>query len=93
MKRSNERLKTDADYVFAIVRSYHSVLSRLKLSPDGLSILEVGPGPNFGPQLILASMGAKVVVTDRFLANFDRSGFSDTLKPLDFSSSSEKSIA
>lgn len=69
MKRANECLKADAGYVFAIVRFYRSVFSRLKLSPDDLSILEVGPGSSFGLSAY-PRIGAKVVVADRFLATF-----------------------
>jgi hypothetical protein len=35
-------------------------------------VLEIGPGINLGPQLILASAGATVTVADRFLTGWNR---------------------
>ncbi len=35
-------------------------------------VLEIGPGINFGPQLILAGAGAAVTVADRFLTDWNR---------------------
>jgi hypothetical protein len=37
----------------------------------GSKILELGPGIDFGAQLIIASQGARVTVADRFLAPWD----------------------
>lgn len=38
---------------------------------SGLSILELGPGPNFGSMLIAAACGADVAVLDKYLATWD----------------------
>jgi SAM-dependent methyltransferase len=70
-KRGDEQLEGDVKYVFDIVKSYRKGFDTLKLSPDGLSIVEIGPGSDFGAQLLLASMGAKITLADRFLAPFD----------------------
>lgn len=70
-KRSEEQINTDADYVFSILGTYTHTFGRLGLTPDRLAILEIGPGTDFGAQLILASMGANVTLADRFLTQFD----------------------
>jgi SAM-dependent methyltransferase len=38
---------------------------------SGLTILEIGPGINYGPPLIFAGRGARMIVTDRYLAPWD----------------------
>jgi SAM-dependent methyltransferase len=64
-------IAADADYAIQIARGYlqtfepHFDLSRA-------AILELGPGINFGPQLILASCGAHITVADRFLSRWHR---------------------
>jgi SAM-dependent methyltransferase len=65
------RLALDRDSALGIVSSYQKWLPRCGLVPDGCAIVELGPGPAFGAQLILASMGARVTVADRFLAKWD----------------------
>ena len=37
----------------------------------GLTMLEIGPGINFGPPLIFAACGARMIVADRYLASWD----------------------
>lgn len=71
LKRGDEQLSADTQYVFQILQAYRMVLDRLALPLSGLSIVEIGPGPNFGTQLLLASMGSKVTLADRFLSRFD----------------------
>jgi SAM-dependent methyltransferase len=71
IKRSDEQLGSDVRYVFDVLNSYRRALDHLKLSLDGLSIVEIGPGSDFGAQLILASMGAKITLADKFLTRFD----------------------
>ena len=70
-KRGDEQLAKDVSYAFDILQSYQKAFEHLKLLPDGLSIVEIGPGSDFSAQLILASMGAKVTLADKFLAPFD----------------------
>jgi len=62
------------DEVEAAIR--HATLIRSMLEGWGLrhssiSLLEVGPGPNFGAHLLLSQSGVKVTVADRFLAAWD----------------------
>jgi SAM-dependent methyltransferase len=58
------------DHALATLKVQLDALQRMGLGPDGLSILEIGPGSDFGHALILASMGAQVTVVDRFLAQW-----------------------
>ncbi len=46
---------------------------RYGLLPDlrGLTILELGPGPNFGTMLLCRACGAQVAVFDKYLARWD----------------------
>ena len=70
-KRTDEQLGSDAKYAFDVLKSYRSALDQLNLAAKGLSIVEIGPGSDFGAQLILASLGANVSLLDRFLTPFD----------------------
>jgi SAM-dependent methyltransferase len=76
VKPFDDEIDRAATYVFVILESYQNIFKRLGLSPDpkGLTILELGPGGDFGAQLILASMGARIILADRFLTSF-RSDF------------------
>ncbi len=65
------RIETDVRYALQVARAYAGWL------PDGLahlrgrSVLEIGPGNNFGVALVLKCAGAgRVAVTDRFLARY-----------------------
>ena len=58
----------DVNYAIELTRNHLSHISAVGLCPERLRILELGPGVNFAPQLVLASKGAKVTVADRFLA-------------------------
>ena len=70
-KRGDEKLDQDAKYALDILDSYQRGLDRFNLSPEGLSIVEIGPGSDFAVQLLLASKGTQVTLVDRFLAPFD----------------------
>src|ERR1700719_2073003 len=61
----------DVNYAIQITRSHLGHLSAAGLRPEGLRILEFGPGVNVSPQLVMASMGARMSVADRFLAPWD----------------------
>lgn len=62
-------LEADVDYAIQVARNHLQVLER-HFDLSRVSILELGPGINFGPQLILASCGARVTVSDRFLSRW-----------------------
>ena len=66
--RSAADIAGDVAYAIQVARNYLDQLRRLGLELQGLRFLELGPGINFGPQLILASQGVHVTLADRFLA-------------------------
>ena len=68
---SKENIKSDAMYAYNIARGYISKLPKGVKSIKNSSILEIGPGINFGAALILICLGAKkVTVSDRFLTQY-----------------------
>jgi SAM-dependent methyltransferase len=69
--RDTSAIDADVEYAIRVARFYVGHVSKLCSELTGLRILEIGPGINFGPQLILASFGAKMTVADRFLAPWD----------------------
>ncbi len=70
-KLDNSQLQLQVDYCFNTLNTYFSCLKYFNLKVEGLNILEIGPGIDFGAQLILASMGANVFLSDKFLTPFD----------------------
>jgi SAM-dependent methyltransferase len=64
-------IAADADYAAQVARDYLQVFKPHFELPRA-KILELGPGINFGPQLILASHGADITVADRFLSRWHR---------------------
>lgn len=70
-KRDPQCLQADVDYALSNASDFCRLINKCGLSVDGLRFLELGPGINFGVQLILASMGARVSLADRFLAAWD----------------------
>lgn len=65
---SPEAIANDVAYAVKIGIDYLQQLAQVGLSPHGTTILELGPGINYGSALLLAAHGAKVIVADRFLA-------------------------
>jgi SAM-dependent methyltransferase len=59
-----------ADYAVQVADGYLALLRARGLSLPGLRVLELGPGGDFGPALLLASHGARVSVADRYLAEW-----------------------
>ncbi|MCB9899018.1 MAG: methyltransferase domain-containing protein [Planctomycetes bacterium] len=57
------------DYASAVADGYVSQLAALGLRPEGLTLLELGPGADLGPALLLAGRGARVTVADPWLAD------------------------
>lgn len=66
---SPEALERDVDYALGGGRMYLAILAGEFLK--GKTVLEIGPGTNFGFPLIMACHGAKVMVADRFLTPWD----------------------
>ena len=72
IRRNAEQIAQDAAYALGTADSYVSQLPEGRQYLHGRSVLEIGPGENFGAALILRCWGARrVAVTDRFLATFD----------------------
>lgn len=64
-------LDRDVDYALQQTATYQNDIASIGRAASGLSILELGPGINLGPPLLLAGLGARVTVADRFLVGFD----------------------
>lgn len=69
--RDANRIDNDVQYALTTLANFRSTIARSKLDVDGLRFLELGPGTDFGAQLLLASMGAQVTLADRYLARWD----------------------
>lgn len=71
MRASAARIDADARYVLQVARAYGEWLPGGFASLQGRSVLELGPGNNFGVALMLKCAGARrVAVADRFLARY-----------------------
>lgn len=66
--RDPATIPEQVDYALWQARHQLTLLRGRGLSPQGLSILEIGPGKNFGAAVLLAASGARVTVADRFLS-------------------------
>jgi SAM-dependent methyltransferase len=64
-------IESDVDYAIQVANGYSNLLSRIDLTPSNLRVLELGPGINCGPQLLLASQGAQVTVADRYFPSWN----------------------
>lgn len=60
------------DYAVQLSNGYLERLATRGVSLNAARILEIGPGLDFAPQLVLVSWGAKVTVADPFLSTWDR---------------------
>jgi hypothetical protein len=70
---NNPRKQFDdiVQYAVHVTDVYLGQLNGQGVSVEDLKYLEIEPGPDFAPQLVLASHGAQVTVADEFLANGD----------------------
>jgi len=77
-------LRNAIDYAYCIGRHFRRFsgelpdFAKVRLLEDipdltGLSVLELGPGRNFGSMLICQALGARVAVLDKYLAKWDSS--------------------
>ncbi len=67
-----DALQEHVRYAMGLAASYLGQLEQAGCSLRGLRVLELGPGSDFGPALILASHGAKVTIADRFMDKQDQ---------------------
>lgn len=68
---SSSAIDADVSYALKVGQVHLDLLAAEGIEPDGKTILELGPGINFGSALLLACYGARPIVADRFLANWD----------------------
>jgi SAM-dependent methyltransferase len=71
-RHNSANLNTEIEATVSNADVIRSMLSGWGLQLSSISLLEVGPGPNFGAQLLLSQYGARVTVADRFLAQWDQ---------------------
>ncbi len=69
--RDLSRVDGDVAYARETVGKFIAALDQCGGVRGGLKLLELGPGSDFGAQLLLASMGVDVTVADRYLARWD----------------------
>jgi SAM-dependent methyltransferase len=68
---SLDQIKADVDYILnSGLASLHKMMT-LSPSVAGKTVLELGPGTNFGLVMLLAAFGMLPAVADRFLAPWD----------------------
>jgi SAM-dependent methyltransferase len=71
IRREARAIATDLDYALDYARTLIGLMEQHGIPVAGARVLELGPGPNLAPQLILASLGAEVIVADPYLPAWD----------------------
>jgi hypothetical protein len=69
---SPESLQKDVEYAAQVGQNFVGLLPEGPASLMDKTVLEIGPGINFGSTLLMACMGARVMVADPYLAPWDR---------------------
>jgi hypothetical protein len=67
-RRSTKEIDVDVEHAVDMARSIIAMVAQYSAGNPRPRVLEIGPGSDFGAQIILAGTGAKVTVADRFLA-------------------------
>lgn len=71
IQRTEQEIHNDAQYAINIAKSYVASFPNGVSDLSGKSVIEFGPGINFGTVFVLRAMGAAAVsVADRFLVDF-----------------------
>ncbi len=73
MSETNQSIIAAATHAVALAGYALDHIKGLGAHVDGASFLELGPGNNFGTSLIIAGLGARCAVADRFLHSWDPS--------------------
>ena len=68
---SQPTIDADVAYAIQIGRAYLNYFAAEGIDPCGKTVLELGPGINFGSALLLACHGVRPIIADRFLAKWD----------------------
>jgi SAM-dependent methyltransferase len=63
---SPARIAADVEYAVGIGEEYVAMIKALGIDLRDKTVLELGPGINYGAALILACHGARLIVADRF---------------------------
>jgi SAM-dependent methyltransferase len=66
--RSTKEIDVDVDHAVDMAHAIIAMVAQYSAGNPYPRVLEIGPGSDFGAQIILAGTGAKVTVADRFLA-------------------------
>jgi SAM-dependent methyltransferase len=69
--RGASAIEEDVEYALSYARGLIALMEQHGITIAAARVLELGPGPNLGPQLILSSLGAEVIVADPFFAVWD----------------------
>lgn len=69
-KLDTARIAEEVQYALNMGRSYRDAMRRQLPSLKGTTVLEVGPGANYGAALVLGAFGPRPIVADRFLARW-----------------------
>jgi SAM-dependent methyltransferase len=72
IRRDPAELQSDVAFSIQSAHLIAGMMREAGLKLEGAHFLEIGPGTHFGAQLILASMGARVTLADRFLARWQK---------------------
>jgi SAM-dependent methyltransferase len=67
-RRSMKEVDADVDHAVDMAHAIIAMVAQYSARNPYPRVLEIGPGSDFGAQIILAGTGAKVTVADRFLA-------------------------
>lgn len=70
-KRSSEELEAALTMASTTGTFYLQRMRDLDVDPGSARVLELGPGSDFGPALMMAGVGARVAVADPYLAAWD----------------------
>jgi hypothetical protein len=66
-----KELEEAAQYAIDLSNLFLQLFKIAGIPVKGARYLEIGPGPDFAPQSVLASHGAEVTVADLYLAEWD----------------------
>jgi SAM-dependent methyltransferase len=67
-RRSAKEIDGDVEHAIDMAHAIIAMVAQYSAGNPYPRVLEIGPGSDFGAQIILAGTGAKVTVADRFLA-------------------------
>jgi SAM-dependent methyltransferase len=68
---TEENIKDTVAYAESIFSTHDGLFRERGISVQGCAYLEIGPGRDLSPQLLMVDRGASVTVADRFLSEWD----------------------